>query len=66
MASISEKQCYTSPEVIAAAIDVMNNAGANKVYVMENSTQGNITRLIFKVTGIGKILKERGVKTDIS
>jgi uncharacterized protein (DUF362 family) len=56
------KQCYTSPEVIAAAIDVMNDAGANKVYVMENSTQGNITRLIFRVTGIDRIIKERGAK----
>ena len=50
------KQCYTSPEVISAAIDVMKDAGANKIYVMENSTQGNITRLIFKVTGIDRTI----------
>ena len=56
------KQCYTSPEVISAAIDVMKDAGAGKVYVMENSTQGNITRLIFKVTGIDRIITERGAK----
>ena len=56
------KQCYTSPEVISAAIDVMKDAGANKIYVMENSTQGNITRLIFKVTGIDRIITERGAK----
>jgi len=56
------KQSYTSPEVISSAIDVIKDAGAKKIYVMENSTQGNITRIVFKVIGIDKIIKERGAK----
>ena len=53
---------YTSPKTIAAAIDSLYNLGADKVFVMENSTQGNFTRLVFKVTGIIDVIKEKGAK----
>ncbi|MBE0512335.1 DUF362 domain-containing protein [Candidatus Bathyarchaeota archaeon] len=56
------KQCYTSPEVIAATIDVLKDGGAKNIYVMDNSTQGNLTRLVFKVIGLDKILKKKGAK----
>ena len=56
------KGCYTSPEIIEATIKALKNLGAGKVYVMENSTQGNFTRLVFKVTGIGRAIKKAGGK----
>jgi uncharacterized protein (DUF362 family) len=56
------KQCYTSPEVICVAIDVLKNGGAKNIYVMDNSTQGNLTRLVFKVIGLDKILKKKRAK----
>ena len=56
------KGCYTSPEIIEATIKALKNLGAGKVYIMENSTQGNFTRLVFKVTGIGRAIKKAGGK----
>jgi uncharacterized protein (DUF362 family) len=56
------KGCYTSPEIIGASIDVLYELGANKIFVIENSTQGNFTRLVLKVTGIEDVVKERGAK----
>jgi len=53
------KHSYTSPEVIGAAVRLFRDAGV-KVYVMDNSTQGNMTRLVFKVTGIDRVVKENG------
>jgi uncharacterized protein (DUF362 family) len=54
------KYAYTDPEVIGAVIRYFQKCGANRVYVIENSTQGNITRLVFKVTGIQKVCKQTG------
>jgi uncharacterized protein (DUF362 family) len=56
------KGCYTSPHIIGAAIDALYDHGASRVYVMENCTQGNFTRLVFKVTGIERVTKEKGAK----
>ena len=54
---------YTSPEVLKAVIEHLKEMGAKKVYVMENSTQANVTRLVYAVTGIKKVCKETGAKT---
>lgn len=51
---------YTRPEVVAAAIRYWLNAGARKVYVMENSSQGNYTRLVFEMIGYTKICRDTG------
>ena len=56
------KGCYTSPEAIGAAVDAAYELGASEVLVMENSTQGNFTRLVFRVTGIADVLKRKGAK----
>ena len=53
------KHSYTSPEVIGAMVELFRDAGV-RVYVMDNSTQGNMTRLVFKVTGIDKVVKKSG------
>lgn len=49
--------CYTRPELVEAAIEYWNEHGAKKVYLFENSTQSNATRLVYAVTGYEKICK---------
>jgi len=51
---------YTSPEVVEAVITYFFEQGAKQVYVIENSTQGNITRLVFEITGMKKICRKTG------
>ncbi|MFX0187770.1 MAG: DUF362 domain-containing protein [Candidatus Hodarchaeota archaeon] len=56
-----KKHAYTSPEVLEAVIKYLNNLGA-KVYVMENSTQSNMTRIVFAITGYKEVCKKAGAK----
>ena len=51
---------YTSPEVVAAVVRYFKNCGARNIYVMENSTQGNFTRLVFEITGMRRMCEETG------
>ncbi|MFX0146426.1 MAG: DUF362 domain-containing protein [Candidatus Hodarchaeota archaeon] len=50
---------YTSPEVLEAVIRFLKRKEA-EVYVMENSTQGNITRIVFTINDYERICKENG------
>ena len=52
--------CHTRPEVIKAVIEYWFKAGAKNVYLLENSTQGNYTRLVFESNGYKKVCR----KTD--
>ncbi len=52
--------CYTRPEAIEAAIEYWKLHGAKKIWLFENSTQSNATRLVFAVTGYDKICKRTG------
>ncbi|WXG43722.1 MAG: DUF362 domain-containing protein [Promethearchaeati archaeon SRVP18_Atabeyarchaeia-1] len=52
--------CYTRPEVLEAVIRYFFKVGASDVYVMENSTQGNYTRLVFEAIGYTDICKQTG------
>ncbi|TXT58173.1 MAG: hypothetical protein BAJALOKI1v1_1730007 [Promethearchaeota archaeon] len=52
--------CHTSPQVLEAVIEYLNENGAEKVYVMENSTQSNATRLVFEITGYKEVCKKTG------
>ncbi|MDY6790424.1 MAG: DUF362 domain-containing protein [Thermodesulfobacteriota bacterium] len=47
--------CYTRPELIRAVIEYWYDAGAGKVYLLENSTQANYTRIVFKSNGYKKV-----------
>ncbi len=49
---------FTSPEVISAVVRYFYEQGAKKIYVIENCTQGNITRLVFEITGIKKMCQD--------
>jgi len=52
--------CYTRPEVIRAVIEYWFDAGAKNVYLMENSTQANHTRIVFESNGYKKVCRETG------
>src|SRR5271157_2234625 len=58
----NKKHVFTSPEVLDAVIRKLKELGASKIYVMENSTQGNFTRVVFDITGYTKICKAHGAK----
>ena len=57
-----KKNCYTNPEVLRATIEHLYGEGVEKVFVMEDSVIGNVTRLVFKLTGYTKICEETGAK----
>ncbi|MCD4723150.1 MAG: DUF362 domain-containing protein, partial [Desulfobacula sp.] len=52
--------CYTRPELIRAVIEYWFDAGANKVYLLENSTQANHTRIVFESNGYKKVCRDTG------
>ncbi|MHA1689716.1 MAG: DUF362 domain-containing protein, partial [Promethearchaeota archaeon] len=54
-----KKHAHTSPEVLEAVINYLNDLGA-KVYIMENSTQANMTRVVFALTGYKEICEKTG------
>jgi uncharacterized protein (DUF362 family) len=54
--------CYTSTEVTAEVIDYCQEAGAAEVFLMENSTQSNFTRLVFHVAGFTKMARRHGAR----
>lgn len=51
---------YTDPRVIGEMVSIAREFTVDKVYVMENSTQGNFTRMVAEVSGIARIVEERG------
>ncbi len=51
---------YTSPKVVEALIKYFHEQGAGKVYIIENSTQGTITRLVFELTGMRRVCQKTG------
>ncbi len=57
-----KKHAYTSPEVLEIVIKNLKEIGASKIYVMENSTQGNMSRIVFAITGYRKVCKKTGAK----
>ncbi len=56
-----KKHTYTSPEVLEAVILYLKKKGA-KVYVMENSTQANFTRIVFAINGYTEVCEKTGAK----
>ena len=52
--------CFTRPELVRAVVDYFNEHGANKIYLFENSTQSNFTRLVFELTGYADICRKTG------
>jgi len=54
-----KKHTYTSPEVLEAVLLYLKKRGA-EIYVMENSTQANLTRAVFTITGYKEICEKNG------
>jgi len=55
------KHSYTSPELLEAVITYLKKTEA-KVYVMENSTQENITRIVFTINDYERVCKDNGAE----
>ena len=55
-----EPNVYTDPEVLRETILYFQKCGANNIYVIENCTQANFTRLVFHAIGYQRICKETG------
>ncbi len=55
-----EAHVYTDPEVLRQTVLYFKRCGARTVYVMENCTQANFTRLVFQATGYLKVCRETG------
>jgi len=55
-----ESCVYTDPEVLRESIRYFRACGARTIYVMENCTQANFTRLVFHGTGYLRICRETG------
>ena len=53
---------YTDPDVLDAVLGVLHDLGARNVSVMENCTQGNCTRLVFRETGFKAVCRRHGVR----
>ncbi len=51
---------FTHPDAVRAVIRVLKKAGARRVYVIDNCTQGNFTRLVFRVSGLEKAARQEG------
>lgn len=58
----SKPYCFTSVDVTAAVLDYCRRAGAQKLYLMENATQGNFTRLVFYAVGFEKAARDNGAR----
>ncbi len=56
-----KKHAYTSPEMLEAVIESLKSIGGD-VHVMENSTQANMTRIVFAITGYKEICEKTGAK----
>jgi len=55
-----EPYVYTDPEVLRQTIIYFQECGAKNIYVIENCTQANFTRLVFHVIGYMHVCKETG------
>lgn len=54
-----KKHCFTSPEVLEAVILYFKEKNA-EIYVMENSTQSNATRVVFEINGYKEVCQKTG------
>ena len=56
-----KKHAYTSPEVLKEVIIYLKDKGA-KIFVMENSTQANMTRIVFAINGFKEVCEKTGAE----
>ncbi|MCU0844456.1 MAG: DUF362 domain-containing protein, partial [Spirochaetes bacterium] len=51
---------HTRVEVLREIIDYWKRAGAKKIYLFENATQANFTRLVYRAAGYTRLCRETG------
>jgi uncharacterized protein (DUF362 family) len=54
--------CFTDIGVLEALIKYFQSQGASQIFLIENSTQSNFTRLVFEVNGYNSLCKRYRVK----
>jgi len=57
----SKPYCYTRAEFVEAVICYWKEAGAKRIFLFENCTQSNFTRMVFSLTGYSDICRRYGV-----
>jgi uncharacterized protein (DUF362 family) len=57
-----KKHVYTSPEILEIVINYLKKNFGAKVYVMENSTQANMTRVVFAINGYKEVCERTGAE----
>ncbi|MDR2546202.1 MAG: DUF362 domain-containing protein [Lachnospiraceae bacterium] len=58
----SKPYSHTRPELVEAVIHYWKEAGARQIYLFENCTQSNFTRMVFALTGYSEICKRYRVR----
>ena len=58
----SKPYAHTRPEVLEAVIRYWKGAGARNIYVFENATQANLTRIVFEIVGYAKLCRKLGAQ----
>lgn len=53
---------YTHPDVLSALLSYLRDHGFRRLAVMESSTGGNFTRLVFRINGYAKLCRQYGAK----
>jgi uncharacterized protein (DUF362 family) len=53
---------HTDPALLEALLAYLRDHGYDRLVVMESCTGGNFTRLVFKVTGYGRICRRYGAR----
>jgi len=56
------KHTYTDPAVLDALLSYLRDHGYTELAVMENSTGGNFTRLVFHATGYARVCRRYGAE----
>jgi len=53
---------FTDPALVAAVVRLFKDNGARRVFVIENCTQGNFTRLVFDAIGMFDTCRRNGAR----
>ena len=58
----SKPYSYTRPELVEAVISYWKAAGARRIFLFENCTQSNFTRMVFELTGYSALCRKYGAR----
>ncbi len=58
----SKPYAHTRPELVEAVFRYWREHGARRIFLFENSTQSNFTRMVFAITGYSRLCRQYGVQ----